>query len=316
MDAPQLDERLRPAEPDTRLLLLGGKGLDGLDTSRWLQCFDHKAGGWGRLGDMAVRRPYGCGAAALGTYLYAFAGEDDDMEEPGCMTMYNMATRKMEEVAKPPSTLQFCTGVACGGLVYSLGGYDAALEEAVASVCAYNPDIDSWVDGPTLPMAVSDMASAEHMGCVYMCGGWLDADTPPSDSLLMLDPRTRAWATLPTLPTPVDDAQAAVVAGRMYVPGGGTSEAGWVRVNSLPTLQCFDLVAGRWDTGCAAMAEARFSHGVAALHGEIWPVGGACSQALHPMASVEVYSPQLNTWRVGVPLPHTHVFGTCVVAQC
>ena len=160
----------------------------------WLHCFDHKAGGWGRLGDMAVGQ-CGCGAAALGTCLYAFGGEDANVEEErACMTLYNTATRKVEEVAKPPRTLSDCAGVACGGLVYSLGGipgdrgtgylYDAS----VADVCIYSPDIGTWVDGPALPTALSDLAAAEHSGCIYVCG----AKNTPDGALLILDPRTRA----------------------------------------------------------------------------------------------------------------------------
>ena len=320
LDAPQLDERLRPAEPGTRLLLLGGQGVDGgpAHHSKWLQCFDRKAGGWGVLGDMAVGRPCGCGAAAVGAYLYAFGGEGDDVVQPGCMTMYIMATRKMEEAAKPPLALQYCTGVACGGLVYSLGGWNEALHARVADVCVYNPDIDVWVIGPALPLAMYGLAAAEHSGCIYACGGWNGvAPALTSGSLLMLDPRTRSWASLPAMPTPVGHARAAVVAGRMYVPGGGTREAG--RVTALPTLQCYDLVAGRWDTGCAPMAEARADHGVATSEGEVWAVGGAwrdAEQTLHARASVEVYSPQLNTWRAGVPLPLARYHGTSVVVQC
>ena len=72
----------------------------------------------------------------------------------------------------------------------------------------------------------------------------------------MLDPRTRSWASLPAMPTPVGGSHAAVVAGRMYVPGGGTNHVGG-RFTAPPTLQCYDLVAGRWDTGSAPMAKAR-----------------------------------------------------------
>ena len=211
--------------------------------SQWLQCFDHKAGGWGRLGHMAVSRPYGYGAVAVGAYLYTFGGEGDDVVQPGCMTMYNTVTRKMEEVARPPRALQYCTGVASGGLVYNLGGWDEDLETDVADVCTYNPDIDSWVGGPALPWAMFGLAAAEHSGCIYVCGGWQADDyteAPPSGALLMLDPRTRSWVSLPTMPTPVGThARAAVVAGRMYVPGGDTGEA--ERVTALPTLQCYDL---------------------------------------------------------------------------
>ena len=149
-------------------------------------------------------RPHGCSAAAIGAYLYAFGGEEDDVVQPGCMTMYNMATRKMEEGAKPPSASQFCTGVACCGLVYSLGGWDNELETQVADMCIYNPDMDSWVGGPALPLALSNIAAAEYMGCIYACGGWSVGEARyPSGSLLMLDPCTRSWASLPAMPTPV-----------------------------------------------------------------------------------------------------------------
>ena len=156
---------------------------------------------------------------------------------------------------QPFPHLQFCTGMACGGLVYSLGGLDIALGVHVGSVLAYNPDIDSWVDGIALPLAVSGPAVADHMGCIYSCGGIGRGEFLTSGTLLMLDPRTRSWVSLPTMPTPVGNAHAAVVAGRMYVPGGGTREAG--RLTAQPTLQCYDLVAGRWDTGSAPMAKAR-----------------------------------------------------------
>ena len=55
-------------------MMVGGTGVrdDPDDRSQWLQYFDHKAGGWGVLGGMAMRRrPCSCGAAAVGAYLYA-----------------------------------------------------------------------------------------------------------------------------------------------------------------------------------------------------------------------------------------------------
>ena len=226
LDAPQLDERLRPVEPDTRLLLVGGCGPeDGSDpASQWVQDWDHKVQGWGRLMEMSEERPYGPGTAAIGTHLYAFGGEADGVDEPGRTTLYDMATRKMDDAAAPPRALQFCAGTACDGCVYSLGGLDEVLMTKVADVCIYNPETDSWTKGPALPYVVSSMAAAEHAGCIYVCGGGLGppaaASGPPTSAgLLMLDPRTRAWTALPPMPTPVVGARAAVVAGRLYVPG-------------------------------------------------------------------------------------------------
>ena len=39
-----------------------------------------------------------------------------------------------------------------------------------------------------------------------------------------------------------------------------------------PAVLC-DL-AGRWDMSCVPMTLARKAHGVAAVHGEVWAVGG------------------------------------------
>ena len=317
LKAAQLDERLRPAEPDYRLVLVGGTGHDEAVPDPSLQCFVDKAGGWGQLlPDGVIDRPNGCDAAAVGTHLYAFGGGSfgdvqepggmrfGDVEEPECMTMYNMANRKMAEVAKLPRTLIKCSGVACGGLVYSLGGMDWSLQVCVADMFTYTPELDSWVPGLPLPFAVSGMAAVEHMGSIYACGGRRINDTGTrSAALLMLDPRTRAYITLPT---PTAFAGAAVVSGRMYMPGGLSA------ADEVSYLQCYDMAAGRWDTSCAPMAEARHSHGVATLHGEVWAVGGFVDGDL---ASVEVYSPRLNTWRAGVLLPHSCYDGTCVVVQ-
>ena len=154
------------------------------------------------------------------------------------------------------------------------------------------------------------------MGCIYACGGRKGIGTHPSGSTVMLDPRTRAWATLPAMPTPVAAAQAAVVAGRMCVPGGYTLQSMQMEEeeDDAPIVQCYNLVAGRWDTSCAHMELDRSFHAVAALHGEVWAVGGRDLDgfALFP---VEVYNPRLNTWRSGVSLPHSWSGGACVVVQ-
>ena len=197
LEAAQLDERLRPYY---RLVLVGG-GEAHHESSQWLQCFDDNAGGWGRLQDMGIDRPTRCGAAAVGTYLYAFGGEGEGVEEPACTTMYNTASRKMVEVAKLPYALMYCSGVACGGLVYSLGGIDAMNCESVADMYTYNPELDCWVPGLPLPFSASSMAVVEHMGGIYACRGDIEFRAWNA-ALLMLDPRTRAWTTLPAMPTP------------------------------------------------------------------------------------------------------------------
>lgn len=313
LEAPQLDEQLRPAEPSYRLVLVGGEGPEGdPDPSQWLQAYDPKLHGWGRLGDMGVQRRFGCGAAAVGSRLYAFGGQVNPALAPGSMTSYNMATKRVKYLAKPPRALQYCAGVACDGCLYSVGGRGEGAP--VADVYAYNPDTDSWMAGPALPSALWGMAAAEHMGAIYACGGRPAGDTP--STLLMLDPRTRAWASLPTMPTPTAHAGVAAVSDRMYVPGGNLSSErdATGNVSRVPILQCYDVAAGRWDTGCLPMSVARAGLGAAALHGEVWVVGGV-SRDGQPLSSVEIFNPRLNTWRPSVSLPYATDLGRCTVVQ-
>ena len=191
-----------------------------------------------------------------------------------------------------------------------MGGWDIRAGVEAPDVFTYNPHINSWVQGPLLPFCALNMAAVEHAGCIYACGGWPEGDHhPPNAALLMLDPRTRDWEVLPDMPAPAAEAGAAVVAGRLYMPGGTMLEGG-----SLATMQCYDVVAGRWDTGCAPMLQARQCHGVAAPRGEVWAVGGHAGEG-QELTSVEVYSPRLNTWRRGVPLPTACSGGTCTVVQ-
>ena len=125
------------------------------------------------------------------------------------------------------------------------------------------------------------MAAAEHCACIYACGGQL-LNGSQSGGLLRLDPRCRSWTTLPAMPTPSAFGAAAVVSGRLYVPGGLTGVPGhpcWHQAG-LHSMQCFDMAAGRWDTGCMPMALPRSGHGVATFHGEVrWRWWWAGSQA-------------------------------------
>ena len=114
------------------------------------------------------------------------------------------------------------------------------------------------------------------------------------------------------MPTCVADAGAAVVDGRFYVPGGLPCVD---ELHCSPATHCYDVAAGRWDPGCAPMPEARGHHGVAALHGEVWAVGGGVGDGA-PLPLVHVYSPRSNAWRGGVLLPHASAYGSCAVLQC
>ena len=168
------------------------------------------------------------------------------------------------------------------------------------------------------------------MDCIYAAGGWVLSEavegTPASwhssGQLTRFDRRTRAWSLLDAMPTPVADTRAVALGGRVYVPGGRAGSS--IEEGRLACLQCYDVVAGRWDTGCAPMAAARCNAGVAAAvgsggGGEVWAVGGYGDLDLGEdgvfLSSVERYSPGSNSWSPGFPLPVACGSGCCVVVE-
>lgn len=97
---------------------------------------------------------------------------------------------------------------------------------------------------------------------------------------------------------------AAVIGDRIYVPGGISASR-----SVMAGMSVYDVAAGVWSTG-PAMPEPRHHHGVAAVDGKLYVIGGYSSLEPHwgpwPVAgSVFEFDPESRVWTTkrSMPLP-------------
>ena len=179
---------------------------------------------------------------------------------------------------------------------FALSGF-AALALLFAS--GVEAHADSWMEGAPM-LNGRTMATAALLGDeLYVMGG--DAIAGPRSDTEIFDLKGNFWRATSALPVGVQQAAAAALNGRIYVSGGfeagkrysneagGPSEALWI----------FNPRIGTWVDG-ASMPEPRIGHGLVAVDGKLYALGGKGPDA----ARVLVYDPSENKWAaIGASMP-------------
>jgi hypothetical protein len=187
----------------------------------------------------------------------------------------------------------------------------------------YDPRLDAWRPGPSMPAPCSLAAACALGGRAYVVEG-----AAHSPAVLAYDRRTQRWQQLRKMGTPRVNMAAAALPGALYVmvrarvlphpdfaccqhppnvastrlrcrSQGGRAGSGKAGV-SLATVELFDAGSGTWREA-ASMGAPRSSLGAAALGGRVFAVGGQSDRGVH--ASVEVYDAGSDRWAAaGAPM--------------
>jgi N-acetylneuraminic acid mutarotase len=230
-----------------------GKDEDEVDTLPFL-------GAWVDAEHMTVSRAASC--AAVGTTIYVCGGENDtgalDLVEA-----YDTTSGTWSTVSSLPAPTSGHACVACDGKVYVLGGtgdsyaFDpgggwSGIAEpqptlyACAAACSgriycfggllpsgytsastqvYDPVMDSWSQGATMPDSRAGAFCAELGGTIYVVGGYHNPQGGPIDSyvdsIFEYDPVADAWiVSASVIAYPRAYGCCGVVNGRLLVVGG------------------------------------------------------------------------------------------------
>jgi len=194
------------------------------------------------------------------------------------------------------------------------------------------PAAGTWANGPAMPVAQSEVATATHGSRTCVAGGYM-----AQRDVQCLDAATSSWTTLPPLPAGRDHAAAIAFADELLVTGGyrGSPEdavngwryrfagGGWEPVAGLPdatasSAAVLDGFAWFADRGGdlvqlhpATMrsrvvrgdrAVARDHSQLVAFQGELWLLGGRTAVG-STFAEVSIFDPASETWRAGPPMP-------------
>ena len=127
----------------------------------------------------------------------------------------------------PVGRNQFATKVL-GGKIYAMGGqfgHDNG-QDNQELVHIYDPETDTWSDGPELPSGHSHAEGGTFISGdrIYMVGGHTTAKDGSGkrgrdQNVIALTPGGQ-WEVVATLPMPLSSPAAAIIGGKIYVAGG------------------------------------------------------------------------------------------------
>ena len=175
----------------------------------------------------------------------------------------------------------------------------------------YDPDTDTWTDGPDLPAPRHHPQLAVAGGRLHAVGGFAFKPDPSQGTWQMQsggwawDEAAGAWTGAPALPAPRAEAVPLAFAGRFHLIGGrspaGSANASWRDHADVSDHHVLDPALGRWES-LAPAPTARNSAAGVVLDGKLYVVGGRRVDAGNN-AELEVYDPAADRWDSLAPMP-------------
>ncbi|MDN5940760.1 MAG: hypothetical protein L0H94_02665 [Nitrospira sp.] len=222
---------------------------------------------------------------------------------------YDPVTDRWTAKAPLPVGLHHVGIGVTGGRLYVIGGYrqsGLSVWQPVATVYAYDPATDTWVERAPMPAARGALSVTAHEGKLYAIGGYDGKSN--SAAVEVYDPARNLWGPCAPLPTPRDHLAAATVAGKVYAIGGRLN--GDYRQN-LSVTEVYDPVGDRW-ARTAGLPTARSGIAASEVGGTVYVFGGEGEEGT--FRENESYDPASGTWQTMAPMPTArHGLGSAVV---
>ena len=173
------------------------------------------------------------------------------------------------------------------GTVWVFGGLEGG--RATAKTEGYDPAIDTWKQGPDLPVPLHHAMAVNFRGELMVLGGWIPSGenltATTSDRVFVL--RGGAWRELDRLQRPRAAGAAAVVGDKLVLVGGQDGDL------LVQTTEVFD--GTRWTQG-ASIPTARAYLAAAADDRYVYAVGGRALPAGASTGALERYDPLEDRW--------------------
>jgi non-specific serine/threonine protein kinase len=292
-DMPTARGGLGAAVVKNRLFAVGGE--DPVGTFNAVEAYDIKGHAWNSQPVLNSAR-HGLGVASIGDDLYAIGGarapgHTDAVAISEVLSPTRAPTTpagQWQTLHDAPTARQQLAAAEDHGSVWVVGGILG--DKATAKAESYDPVVDKWKAGPSLPVQVHHASAASYKGELVVLGGWIP-DGPNltatiSDRVFAL--RNGQWVDLPRLTHPRAAAAAAVVGDRLVVVGGQADG------QLVPATEVFD--GDHWHDA-AAMPTLR-EHVAAASDGKfVYVVGGRDLSPSKNFGKLERYDPAADTWQ-------------------
>lgn len=247
------------------------------------------------------------GVAADQSRVYVVGG-NGPQGPVNTLFIYDTTTHKWRTGAGVPGAARDHIGAAVvNGTLYAVGGLVAWPDHAVASVYAYSPQTDAWIERAPLPRPRGGMGVAALGGRIYAAGGLAGGDAVAD--FTVYDPAANTWTPLTDMPTARDHLMAGAVGAGFHAVGGRDRDIGGVT----GAHEVFDTATGTWQT-LAPLPTPRGGGGAGVLFGKLYVFGGELPSGT--LSVLEIFDPQTGAWHGGPPLAQArHGLGGAVVGN-
>jgi len=290
-----------------RVIAVGGESSTGVFPT--VESYDIVKKQWSALPPMLTPR-HGLAVATVGASVFAFDGAV--VPSHGVATNvaevlpFTRAAPTAPSAAAPnpnspwrpvhdaPTARQEVASTVDNGVVWVLGGV-VGPTASTAKVEGYDPAIDTWKNGPDLPVPLHHAMAVSYRGQLVVMGGWIPAGgnltAQTSNRVFVL--RGNSWADLPPMTAP-RAAGAAVVVGDRIVVVGGQADG-----QLLPFSEIFD--GTQW-VRAAGMPTPRDHLAAVSIDHFVYAIGGRALSADHNLAVFERFDTANGRWTSGPPM--------------
>ncbi|MEH0153154.1 galactose oxidase [Limibacter armeniacum] len=224
------------------------------------------------------------------------------------VSIFDPATQKWSEGAKPPKELHHFQPIVWDDKVYILGAFTGGFprETPTANIYIYDPAVDTWSVGAEVP-ANRRRGSAGvvvYDNKFYVACGVVNGHTDGHQKWFdVYDPATNSWSVLPDAPRERDHFQAVVADHKLYLAAGRLSKVdNNVFANTIGEVDVYDFKSGQWTTLADPIPTQRAGTAATLYKGEVIIAGGESDKQNPAHSEVEALNPDSHQWHAMPPL--------------
>jgi len=230
------------------------------------------------------------GAALVENKVYVIGGGVGDGQRAN--EVLDLSTNQWQIAPPMPRSLNHMGTVSTGGRLFAFGGADENGRPTDAAL-SFGPDINAWIEYPSLPSPRSSPGVAVLEDGIYVVGGIAARNTPVME---IVDPATGAWRPGPPMAVARDHFVLVPVNGKLIAIGGRIGNFS----RNVDTVEIYDPATETWTFG-APMPAARSGIAGAVVDSRVYIFGGEDPGQTY--AEVFVYDPAADAWSTAAPLP-------------
>lgn len=237
-------------------------------------------------------------AVVIGDHLYVVGGRGDR-----ALQALDLKAREWRTLATPPLEVHHAQAVAHAGKLLIITGFTGGFpdETPLANVLIYDPKVDRWTTGASIPEARRRGAAgvAIEGDVAYVVGGnakghnngyvrWTDA----------FNIATGEWTALADAPYPRDHFHAVALNGQVYAAAGRESShnTGESFSRTVKPVDVYDIASNTWRTLPLPIPTPRAGTSAVALSGKVIVLGGESDSQTAAHGEVEMLDPASGSW--------------------